>query len=148
MAHEFNNNKLTGAEIRSVDLRFIDEGLNCTTQWRFDVYLENGGFIEYKSYVKDSLSNISDKQLISYFGAADEISKLRYVFNGRKVTLEEAQNGMQAALSRNADQIFNNMNEGMKVSLGLVGKKDNLAAFNAMIQSKNTELFKMVEVFQ
>ncbi|RJG36825.1 hypothetical protein, partial [Motilimonas pumila] len=148
LAHEFKKGSLTGADIRSVDLRFIDEGLNCTTQCRFDVYLTEGRFIEYKSYVKDSLNRISDNQLISYFGAADNIEKLRYVFNGRKVSLAEAQNGMQGALSRNAEQIFNNMKAEMKASLELVGTQDNLAAFRAKIQAKDAELFKMVEVFQ
>ncbi|RJG37352.1 hypothetical protein [Motilimonas pumila] len=66
------------------------------------------------------------------------------------MSLAEAQNGMQAALSRNAEQISNNMNAGMKASLGLekTSNAQRLALFKEMIKNKDATLFDMVEVFQ
>ncbi len=52
-------------------------------------------------------TNISLDQFKNYISTIDNLSELRYIFNVKKITTEQAKEGMKAFLKANAESVFN-----------------------------------------
>lgn len=81
----------------------------------FDIKLTNGTFIELKSYVKESLDGISSstkftnqfkQYLQSLSTTGNDISKLKYVFNGKKVAEKEVKDAFVKLFKAKAEEIY------------------------------------------
>lgn len=116
-------NKLDASSVKRFDMKFETEGLDCTN-CRFDVELDpnkaNGiKYLEYKSY-KDA-SGIQLSQFKSYMGSIKKLSELNYIFNGTKLSLENAKAGLKTFFNKgnNKQEIFNAMDNDLRQSLNL-----------------------------
>lgn len=75
----------------------------------FDIYLGNTNpnaiwFVECKSYAETTPIDVD--QFIAYLSAINNLSNLRYVFNAKKLTLQQAKEKMQAVFRNNALSIW------------------------------------------
>jgi len=93
----------------------IDLDAICTN-CLFDIKLTNGTFIELKSYKKESLEGIPSstkftnqfkQYLQSLSTAGNDISKLKYVFNGKKVSEKDVKDAFVKLFKAKAGEIFN-----------------------------------------
>ncbi|WP_028526293.1 hypothetical protein [Runella limosa] len=82
----------------------------------FDIKLTDGTFIELKSYVKKSLEGIpSSTKFVNQFKqylqslstTGNDISKLKYVFNSKKVSEKEVKDAFVKLFNTKAEEIFN-----------------------------------------
>nr|MCU0326931.1 hypothetical protein [Spirosomataceae bacterium] len=79
----------------------------------FDIYLGNANpnaiwFVECKSYAETTPIDVD--QFIAYLSEINSLSNLRYVFNAKKLTLQQAKEKMQTVFRNNATAIFNALN--------------------------------------
>ncbi|WP_428665470.1 fibronectin type III domain-containing protein [Runella sp.] len=121
IAHSLNHMKeLPAGSVQKVDYVFepeVEGGLPCTN-CRFDVQMKRPDitpqnwvkYYEYKSYLK--AENISLDQFKNYLATIDNLSELRYIFNVKKLTTEQAKQGMKTFLIKNADKIIKPVSEG------------------------------------
>ncbi|MDF7819255.1 hypothetical protein P1X15_16670 [Runella sp. MFBS21] len=101
----------------------------------FDIKLTNGTFIELKSYKKETLDGIaSSTKFINQFKQylqslsteGKDISKLKYVFNGKKVSEKEVKEAFVKLFNRKAEEIYS-ANESVFNAFGLnVAKLKNI----------------------
>lgn len=81
----------------------------------FDIYLGNTNpnaiwFVECKSYAETTPIDVD--QFIAYLSAINNLSNLRYVFNAKKLTPQQAKEKMQAVFRNNAPLFYKDPNQG------------------------------------
>jgi hypothetical protein len=121
-------NKLEASSVKKFDMKFEAEGLDCTN-CRFDVELNTSQkgdlkYLEYKSY-KDA-SGIQLNQFKSYMGSIDNLTELNYIFNGTKLSLDNAKAGLKTFFTKanNKVDIFEAMKPELKESLKIFSPED------------------------
>ena len=144
---------LPAGSVQKVDYVFepeVEGGLPCTN-CRFDVQMVKPStpppanwvkYYEYKSYLK--AENISLDQFKNYLATVDNLSELRYIFNAKKLTTEQAKIGMKAFFVKNYDSIWTigqakGLFSGLKLQNGGdVFDSDTFKAFLTEIGSSNS----------
>ncbi len=104
----------------------------------FDIYLGNTNpnaiwFVECKSYAETTPIDVD--QFIAYLSAINNLSNLRYVFNAKKLTLQQAKEKMQTVFRNNVPTIFNALNPigkfqqlfGVQTTQQFLAKVNNLS---------------------
>ena len=64
-------------------------------------------------------TNISLDQFKNYISTIDNLSELRYIFNVKKITTEQAKEGMKAFLKAKETDIIATMKLSVKTDLGI-----------------------------
>lgn len=104
---------------------------------QYDIYLgstANIRYVECKSYQEETELNTTKgvNQLLGYLSQPDltNLSQIRYVFNAKKLTLQQAKEKMQTVFKNNATKFFLPQNQG---GLGLT-KIQQLFGTNILTQ--------------
>lgn len=148
ITHSLNHMKeLPAGSVQKVDYVFepeVDGGLPCTN-CRFDVQMIKPAvppanwvkYYEYKSYLK--AENIGLEQFKNYLATVDNLSELRYIFNAKKLTTDQAKIGMKAFLKANADKIIKPVSEGGigEVKFNQLFATDDVDVFKARLENAN-----------
>lgn len=121
ITHSLNHMKeLPAGSVQKVDYVFepeVEGGLPCTN-CRFDVQMKLPDpkpsnwvkYYEYKSYLE--AKNIGLDQFKNYLATVDNLSELRYIFNAKKLSTEQAKTGMKVFLKANAANLIKEISEG------------------------------------
>ena len=148
IAHSLNHMKeLPAGSVQKVDYVFepeVEGGLPCTN-CRFDVQMVKPTippsdwvkYYEYKSYLE--AKNIGLDQFKNYLATIDNLSELRYIFNAKKLTTDQAKIGMKAFLKANADKIIKPVSEGGigEVKFNQLFATDDVDVFKARLENAN-----------
>jgi hypothetical protein len=145
--HMLNDVKnMASDKVKKFDYEFDGDGVACT-RCRFDVELDASSgdirLIEYKSWSLENIPNLSTQQMKEYFGAVDNISEMKYVFNKLKTPdLGAVRTQMKSVLSDNAPDIFQRMKTTLKLDLGA----DNLPDFMDLVNNTESKLYNFIDI--
>ncbi len=153
---QLNKAEFDAAKVKKFDMDFeLAEGFDCPyTQCKFDVEMIDGNsvrFYEFKSY--QDASKISLNQFKAYISRINRIDELRYIFNENKITnVNLAIDGIQSFLKRgtNTNDIFSIVwsNQPLRLNLfpNITEQVPALDAFKALVDNKNSVLYKFIEI--
>ena len=125
----------------------------------FDLYMGKDKttpiwFVECKSYQEST--NIDVEQFLAYISLIDDFSRLRYVFNDRKLDITAAKNKMKVVLQGSrANDIFDEIWKNIDLRTSLFGnvdpldngdKNDSKTLFSQLVQNLDNKVFVFVDV--
>ena len=118
---DMKNRNLPKERIKKVDMEFDGEDLPCVN-CKFDVELYSGSsgslkYIEYKSYL--DASKISKPQFLNYLSSIRSLDELKYVFNSKKLSIDQARAGVKTFVKENELTILENMPTGIRSQLNV-----------------------------
>jgi len=150
VSHAVNDLKnIPAGTIIKLDMEFEEPDKPCV-KCTFDVK-ENGTppkFREYKSYT--DASQIPLPQFLNYMNGITKLSELKYIFNAKKLTTEQAKDGMKEFFVKNYDTIWTagqpkGFFDGLKLKNGtVVDDKLLFKEYLSEIKSSNS-LFDFVD---
>jgi hypothetical protein len=121
----------------------------------FDIYMGNNAnipiwFVECKSYAETTSLDID--QFIAYLSLIDNFSRLRYVFNDKKLDISAAKNKMKDVFNSTTrkDDIFNTIWANPLLKLNLFGssltKSQAQIQFYSLVNSFDDKIYIFVDV--
>lgn len=145
---------ITPSSVSKFDGQFEGEIEHICVNCRFDIEMNDGTKIEYKSYSETSINRIPTssaflKQHLSYLAETDDIGKINYVFDAKKFNnRNKIMEQFQTMYQKNIDDVFDVIWNNQSLRNSLFDNRNNNAAknyFRELVQgSDNNRLYNFI----
>ncbi len=91
-------------------------------------------------------NNGSYQQFLNYLGASDELSEIKYIFNGNKATITDVKNAFKDLFLAKGNEIFSRMNPSFRENLLGLGNENRFDIFQQKINDLGSNLYEFIKL--